>query len=110
VATEHEVLISKGAFGNTLEAYPRTHMEASSDRKSQNDQSVLGSAVKASQLRVNSFHNQQIAALGDGLEVAAHAEDGRIEALQHESKPVAGVMWHPDGICEQRATHSSNGG
>jgi len=81
VATEHDVLVSEGAFGNTLEA---------------------------SRIRVNSFHNQQIATLGDGLEAVARADDGKIEALQHESKPIAGVMWHPERSFSDTTAFESN--
>lgn len=45
------------------------------------------------------FHHQCVEKLGKGL-VATQwdAEDGRIEGYVHESLPVYGLQWHPDGM------------
>jgi len=69
VATEHDVLV---------------------------DNCALAEVLKTTRLQVNSFHAQQIASLGEGLNAIAHAEDGQIEAIEHESKPITGIMWHPE--------------
>lgn len=47
---------------------------------------------------VNSYHNQacKVLARESGLEILAQSKDGVIEAVQHESLPVIGVMWHPE--------------
>ena len=47
---------------------------------------------------VNSYHNWGIlsADLGKGLQPLAQANDGTIEAFKHDSKKVAGMMWHPE--------------
>lgn len=47
---------------------------------------------------VNSYHNQACVKLKDGcgLLVTAWTEDGVIEAIQHESLPIMGTMWHPE--------------
>jgi putative glutamine amidotransferase len=46
---------------------------------------------------VPTFHHQTVDKVGDGLVVCAHAEDGTVEALEHESAPFAlGVQWHPE--------------
>jgi putative glutamine amidotransferase len=46
---------------------------------------------------VKSHHHQGYGRLGEGLEPVAWAEDGTIEALEHQSKPFAlGVLWHPE--------------
>lgn len=48
------------------------------------------------ELTVNSCHHQAIKTLGAGLKATAHAPDGIIEAIEHESLPVFGVQWHPE--------------
>lgn len=45
---------------------------------------------------VNSFHNNQIIETGPDLQAIARAEDGGIEAFKHISKPVWGLVWHPE--------------
>lgn len=46
---------------------------------------------------VKSHHHQGFGLIGDGLRVAAHAEDGTIEAVEDPSHRFAfGVLWHPE--------------
>ena len=46
---------------------------------------------------VKSHHHQGFGRLGEGLRVAAHAEDGTIEAVEDPSRRFAiGVLWHPE--------------
>lgn len=47
---------------------------------------------------VNSFHNLGISPndLGHGLQQAAVAADGTIEAFAHDTWPWAGILWHPE--------------
>lgn len=45
---------------------------------------------------MNSFHNNQIIETGPDLQAIARAEDGGIEAFKHISKPVWGLVWHPE--------------
>jgi len=45
---------------------------------------------------VNSYHNWALASCPAGFEVAAHAEDGSIEAIRHAELPWEGWMWHPE--------------
>jgi gamma-glutamyl-gamma-aminobutyrate hydrolase PuuD len=46
---------------------------------------------------VKSHHHQGFGRVGDGLRVAAHAEDGTIEAVEDPSARFAlGVLWHPE--------------
>jgi putative glutamine amidotransferase len=46
---------------------------------------------------VKSHHHQGYGRLGEGLEPVAWADDGTIEALEHQSKRFAlGVLWHPE--------------
>jgi len=57
-----------------------------------------GRLSKESSREVNSFHNWSIANadLGEHLEPLALADDDTIEAFQHSSSRVAGIMWHPE--------------
>jgi putative glutamine amidotransferase len=46
---------------------------------------------------VKSHHHQGFGRLGEGLRVAAHAEDGTIEAVEDpEQRFAIGVLWHPE--------------
>lgn len=47
---------------------------------------------------VNSFHALGIPAdgLAEGLAAAAFDSEGHVEAFHHRTKPLAGVMWHPE--------------
>ena len=46
---------------------------------------------------VKSHHHQGFDRLGAGLEVAAHADDGTVEALEATDRRFAvGVLWHPE--------------
>ena len=45
---------------------------------------------------VNSFHHQAVARLGRGFRAIAFAEDGTVEAIQHQSLPILGVQFHPE--------------
>ena len=46
---------------------------------------------------VKSHHHQGLGRVGEGLQVAAHAEDGTIEAVEDPSRRfVMGVLWHPE--------------
>jgi gamma-glutamyl-gamma-aminobutyrate hydrolase PuuD len=46
---------------------------------------------------VKSHHHQGIGRIGEGLRVAAHAEDGTVEAVEDPDRHFAvGVLWHPE--------------
>ena len=46
---------------------------------------------------VKSHHHQGIGRIGAGLRVAAHAEDGSVEAVEDPGRRFAvGVLWHPE--------------
>jgi putative glutamine amidotransferase len=46
--------------------------------------------------QVNTYHSQSIQRLGEGLISVAHDLDGNVEAFEHESKPIYGIVWHPE--------------
>jgi len=46
---------------------------------------------------VKSHHHQGFGRIGEGLRIAAHAEDGTIEAVEDPDRRFAlGVLWHPE--------------
>lgn len=48
---------------------------------------------------VNSYHHQAIDVIPEGMRVAAHAEDGLIEAVECCNGPLClGVQWHPERL------------
>jgi gamma-glutamyl-gamma-aminobutyrate hydrolase PuuD len=54
-------------------------------------------AVLGHRAPVKSHHHQGFGRVGDGLRVAAHAEDGTVEAVEDPSHRFAlGVLWHPE--------------
>jgi len=55
------------------------------------------SALLGDHAPVKSHHHQGFGRVGEGLRVAAHAEDGTIEAVEDPSHRFAlGVLWHPE--------------
>jgi len=57
----------------------------------------LASIVDAEQLPVKSHHHQGLDELGEGWRVAAHADDGTVEAIESpEMRFALGVLWHPE--------------
>jgi len=49
------------------------------------------------QAPVKSHHHQGIGRIGEGLRVAAHAEDGTVEAVEDPGRRFTiGVLWHPE--------------
>ncbi|MDN5382544.1 gamma-glutamyl-gamma-aminobutyrate hydrolase family protein [Streptomyces sp. LB8] len=54
---------------------------------------------------VRSGHHQAVDKPGEGLVVAARADDGTVEGVEHPEKWIVGVQWHPedpDGSAEHR--------
>ncbi len=49
-------------------------------------------------LMVNSYHHQSIKVVGEGLGVFAYAQDGVVEGIVHEKKPILAVQWHPERL------------
>jgi putative glutamine amidotransferase len=56
---------------------------------------------------VKSHHHQGFGRLGSGLQKAARAEDGTIEAVEDPSRRFAlGVLWHPEASEDMRLFHA----
>jgi putative glutamine amidotransferase len=59
--------------------------------------SLIGQVMGCLELKVNSFHHQAIATLGDGLLVSGRAPDGTIESVEAPDREfVVGVQWHAE--------------
>lgn len=56
----------------------------------------------------NSYHHQAIKDCGQGLIPTITTEDGIIEAVEHESKPIFGAQWHPERMVGQEQTELPN--
>lgn len=85
----------------TARGYHRTHGVTAVEG------TMLHAIEKDLQFRVNSFHHQAVKQPAPGMRVSAHAEDGVIEAIEHENLPFCmGVQWHPE-LFFDRDVHSS---
>ncbi|MGI9607901.1 MAG: gamma-glutamyl-gamma-aminobutyrate hydrolase family protein [Acidimicrobiales bacterium] len=57
--------------------------------------SALGAAY-GERVAVNSFHHQVLDEVGQGIRVIARADDGEIEGIEFDGKPIVAVQWHPE--------------
>lgn len=58
--------------------------------------SRTASAIGTVTPKVSSYHHQGVAKLGRGLKIVGRAEDGVVEAIEHETAPIIAVQWHPE--------------
>lgn len=59
--------------------------------------SRLDEVIPDGEFFINTFHHQSVKDLGPGLDIAAVAEDGVIEAVEARDRGwVIGVQWHPE--------------
>lgn len=60
--------------------------------------SRVAAIVGATELEVNSIHHQAVGALAPGFAAVGWADDGVIEAIEHEDPtwPLTAVQWHPE--------------
>src|SRR4051812_34487134 len=66
--------------------------------------SRTGRTTGATALQVNSFHHQAVDRVGEGLCVAARAEDGTVEAIECREHPfLVGVQWHAETLVDHPA-------
>ena len=62
---------------------------------------VLHKIISKENILVNSAHHQSVKALGSGLSINAHANDGVIEGIEDDSMNFCiGVQWHPEFLIE----------
>ena len=48
---------------------------------------------------VNSAHHQAVKRLGDGLCASAYWNSQYVEAIEHITRPIFAVQWHPERMC-----------
>jgi putative glutamine amidotransferase len=53
-------------------------------------------ALGTSRVTVRSGHHQAVDRVAEALRVTAVADDGIVEALEHPTRPLVGVQWHPE--------------
>lgn len=104
VCRGHQVI--NVAFGGTLIQHldgdegprhlPLTAPRAAITHRVTLDETSVHASVWGIELGVNSFHHQAVATPGEGLKVVGWAEDGTIEAIEHEDGRILGVQWHPE--------------
>ncbi len=59
----------------------------------------VATALQGVEHRVNSLHHQAVSDPGDGLCIAARADDVVVEAIESERQPFCvGVQWHPEKL------------
>ncbi len=60
--------------------------------------SILATILGSTTTETNSLHHQSVDRAADGLRVVGTADDGIVEALEHESHPLLAVQWHPERL------------
>ena len=65
--------------------------------------SRLAKVWREGPLAVNSFHHQSVRDVAPGFNVVGRAQDGIVEAIEHESLPFYGVQFHPEKTVSQNA-------
>ena len=60
--------------------------------------SRLAEGLGATRFKVNSSHSYSATKVGKGLVVTARADDGIVEAIEHETLPITGFQFHPESI------------
>lgn len=60
--------------------------------------SRLHAIVGSETVQVSSFHHQGVDVLGNELTVTGRAEDGIVEAVEHDRADIVGVQWHPEDL------------
>ena len=64
--------------------------------------SMLGAAIGATRIRINSSHHQAVDRVAEGLRVVATAEDGIVEGIESASDGwwMLGAQWHPEELVD----------
>ena len=59
-------------------------------------ESLMSQIFGEGEIKINSSHVMRCLTVAPGFRVTAQAEDGVIEAIQHESMPIFGFQFHPE--------------
>ena len=57
---------------------------------------LVANAFGAGRRRVNTSHMYSLEKVADGFDVTARSPDGVVEAIEHRTKPIVGVQFHPE--------------
>lgn len=63
--------------------------------------SLAAQVFGATRISTNSLHHQAVDQPGKGLIVTGRAADGVAEVLEHESRRMLGVQWHPERLIDE---------
>ncbi|MFD1212318.1 gamma-glutamyl-gamma-aminobutyrate hydrolase family protein [Arthrobacter sp. GCM10027362] len=66
--------------------------------------SLLAETLGTAEACVSSYHHQAVGVLGAGLQVAATAADGVVEAVEVPGAPLLAVQWHPEDTAATNPT------
>lgn len=64
---------------------------------------ALFKIIKKTEIIVNSYHHQAVDKVGNELVICANSVDGIIEGLEHRTKPLLGVQWHPELMTDKES-------
>ncbi len=91
------------AFGGTLHQDMPGHKNGEDiDACVHPARAVEGSCAAAlygtDEVVINSIHHQAVDRVGDGLRATMYSPDGYVECIEHTSRPIMGLQWHPERL------------
>ena len=88
-------------FGGTLHQHIPSHSQVNGKDHVHLSRTAdpLLTELYGSEFPINSAHHQVVDRLGAGLQAIQWSEDGYIEAMRHETRPIWAVQWHPERTC-----------
>lgn len=88
-------------FGGTLHQHIPSHSQVNGKDHVHLSRTAdpLLTELYGTEFPINSAHHQVVDRLGAGLQAIQWSEDGYIEAMRHETRPIWAVQWHPERTC-----------